>query len=79
MIIFILRVGGTSFIMALANRRTNRSACLEQFFFLDKLSFKKKSISLGLVVSEESLICLNILPRIHQIIKIRLSYYRNIK
>ena len=42
--------------MALANRRTNRSACLEHF--VDKLSFKTNSMSLGLVVSEEkSLTC----------------------
>ena len=36
--IFTLRVGGTSLAMALANRRTNRSACLEQFFILDRFA-----------------------------------------
>ena len=42
--------------MALANRRTNRSTYLEQFFQVDKLSFKKNSMSLGpVVLSEKSL------------------------
>ena len=40
--------------MALGNRRTNRSVCLEQFF-IDNVSFKRNSISLGLVLWEEKL------------------------
>ena len=36
--------GGTSLVMALENRRTNRSACLEQFF-IDKVSLKKQHVS----------------------------------
>ena len=48
--------GGTSLVMALENRQTNRSACLEQFIILDSLGiFKKNSMSLGLVVLEEKL------------------------
>ena len=46
--------GVTSLVIALANRRTHRSACLEHFFILDRQSiFLKNSMSLGLVVLEE--------------------------
>ena len=40
-------VGGTILIMALANRRTNRSACLEQFLILDSkdIFLKKQHVS----------------------------------
>ena len=49
-------MGGTSLVMALGNRRMNRSACLEHFSSLiDKVSFKINSMSLGLVVLEEKL------------------------
>ena len=42
--------------MSLANRRTDRFACLEQFSSsIDKVSFKKNSMSLGLVVLEKKL------------------------
>ena len=42
--------------MALANGRTDRFACLEQFSTsIDKVSFKKNSMSLGFVVLEEKL------------------------
>ena len=49
--------------MALANRRTYRFACLEHFSSLiDKVSFKKKSMSLGLVVLEEKLFTMTRTP-----------------
>ena len=42
--------------MALANRQTDRCACLEKFSSsIDKVSFKNNSMSLGLVVLEEKL------------------------
>ena len=42
--------------MSLANRRTDRFACLEQFSSsIDKVPFTKNSMSLGLVVLEEKL------------------------
>ena len=42
--------------MSPANRRTDRFACLEQSSSsIDKVSFKKNSMSLGLVVLEEKL------------------------
>ena len=42
--------------MSLANRRTDRFACLEQYSSsIDKVSFKKNSMSLGLVVLEKKL------------------------
>ena len=48
--------GGTSLVMALANRRTDRFACLEHFSSsIDKISFKKNSMSLGRVVLEKKL------------------------
>ena len=51
--------GGTSLVMALANRQTDRFACLEQFFILDSYGIFLKNIlismSLGLVVLEEKL------------------------
>ena len=37
--------GGTSLVMALGNKRTNRSACLKQYIILD-------SMSLGLILVE---------------------------
>ena len=45
-------MGGTSLVMVLANRRTNRSACLEQSS-MEKVSLKKQQLSLGLIVLEE--------------------------
>ena len=42
--------------MSLANRRTDRFACLEHFSSsIDKVSFKTNSMSLGLVVLEKKL------------------------
>ena len=42
--------------MSLANRRTDRFACLNNFSSsIDKVSFKKNSMSLGLVVLEKKL------------------------
>ena len=42
--------------MSLANRRTDRFACLEHISSsIDKVSFKKNSMSLGLVVLEKKL------------------------
>ena len=51
--------------MALENRRTNRSACLEQFSSsIVKVSLEKKnSMSLGLVVFEEKLFTLTHTPQ----------------
>ena len=39
--------GGTSIVMALANRRTDRLVCLEQFFILDRygIFYKKQHVS----------------------------------
>ena len=47
-------MGGTSLVMGLENRKTNRSACLEQFSSsIHKVSVKINSMSLGVEVLEE--------------------------
>ena len=47
--------GGTSLVMSLANRRTDLHALNSFSSSIDKVSFKKNSMSLGLVVLEEKL------------------------
>ena len=45
---------GTLLLMALGNRQTNRSACIEQFFLLERRGiFKINSMSLGFVLLEK--------------------------
>ena len=47
--------GGTSLVMSLANRRTDLHVLNNFSSSIDKASFKKNSMSLGLVVLEEKL------------------------
>ena len=49
--------------MSLANRQIQRFACREFSSSIDKVSFKKNSMSLGLVVLEEKLFTRTWMPQ----------------